>query len=198
MLRGDLGPPVDFVERQERAGRAWDGYWCLSDMVFLSPCAVFAAEVAFDPAPVLGDYEVGSERFDLPVRKQLLWAIRGLGARRENLDDEARILLDERVVVEFAGHDDVGVVDDISGGPELDGLEVDAAGATLRGVVELASDVEDDPVVPLGRAGHGVDVPADVLVLERRGLFEREVLLDGEVLARPDGFAHATSIAEEV
>jgi hypothetical protein len=110
------------------------------------------------------------------IREELFAAVGDLGLRVDYLDDEARIMLDERVDVGFASDHHVRVIEDIRGDPELDGFRVFPAVGIVGGVRELSKDVSDDTVVPFRRPCNREDAAADVFVSYRSRLFEREVL----------------------
>jgi hypothetical protein len=63
------------------------------------PLSALVAEVMLGPHPDLRDDGLRPEVFDAPVGEEFFAAVGGLGLRGDDLDDEARIMLDEREIL---------------------------------------------------------------------------------------------------
>src|SRR5665811_1970678 len=123
----------------------------------VQPLALLGAKVAFESGTFLIDDKVGPQAGNPLVCRHLLAAVNGLSAGRDDLHDQARTVFDVGVArLWLASHHDVRIVERIVRRPYLHIAHVNPTRCSIRGFYELPKDIDRNPVMPLGRAGHGI------------------------------------------
>lgn len=196
--REGLQALVDAGQREPGVRRTGDVETAFSNELGL-PLAVPVSKMPLDQCLVLLDDQVRQEAREPSVGEQLLPAIGRGRVRGEDFDDEAGFVFKVRVFgFGTTGDHRVGIIERAVGSWHLHVALVDPAETTSRGLPERGEDIAGDPAVPAADPDHCVDVPADVLVLDRRVPLELQVLLDAHKPMRCHSFSHATSIARRI